>query len=496
MKRNISVMILALAIILLMSGELASLEVNGKGDFRFFADIIHFPADSAVIQVVQIAVPSPEIEYREYMSGYRAKVRMMISLNGEEGKLYETEREIADLKTASETAQSSGYLFAVDTFRVAPGNYSIRIEMKDLNDRKFSLLGIFFPNYASSSAEDDVRVPSFDPSIPFVSKPVFLWDIKADGSIVPNPMKVYGLASDSMTCMVKTSFGEEYLGRDASITMKVYQGEERFFSDSATFHIDNRDISFVRRLDLSRYPSGSYMFMATLHLGEEVVLRRDRFNMVWELRNWERPDRDKLLEAEFAFEDDRYREFVIGSPGKREKMLNEFWKDKDPVPSTELNEALEEFRRRVNYCEEWFASGGVRGALTDRGRIYIRYGEPDEIVESSIPRNRREYIQVLQKLRDKYEIMTFEIGGSVDDATGNPEYSSSMRGTPFISGGMDVGSYQLWLYNKMGNPLFRRDRLMTQDEGLRFLFVDKNGYGNFLLKGSSRIPEDILDRAW
>lgn len=496
MKFSILILSVLLAGILFCPGQAYSLEVNGSGDFKFFADIIHFPSDSITMQMLQIAIPSNEIKYEEYMEGYRARVSLNISLEGEGGRVISDEREITDLKTAPEAERGGGYLYAVDSFTVKPGNYRISIEIRDLNDREFSLLGVFFRRYGSSKGEAEVRVPRFEPGLPFVSKPIFLWGINSDGTMIPNPMKVYGLARDTMTCMVKTSFGEEFINKKGSITMKILEGEEQYFSDSSTFHINSEDISFIRRLAISRYPSGTYMFLTTLYAGGEVILRRGRFNVVWELRNWQRPDRDKLLEAEYAFDEDKYEEFIASSPGQREKMLNEFWKDRDPVPATELNEALEEFRERIQYCEQWFSSGDRRGALTDRGRIYIKYGEPDEIVEGSIPRNRREYIQVLRKLEDKYEIMTFELGGSLDDANGDPEFPASMRGTPFISSGMDVGSYQLWIYTRNGNPLFDRDRFMTQDEGLRFLFVDKNGYGNFLLKGSSQIPEDIINRTW
>ena len=496
MKLSISVISLALAAVILSGGQAYSFELNGSGDFKFFADIVHFPSDSIALQMIQIAVPSNEIKYEKYMEGYRARVSLSISLDGDGGRIFREEREITDLKTASEAERGGGYLYAVDSFTVKPGNYNISIEIRDLNDKEFSLLGIFFRRYGSSKAEAEVRVPMFEPGLPFVSKPVFLWDINSDGTVTPNPMKVYGLARDTMICMVKTSFGKEYLDTRGSFTMKILEGEEQYFSDSTTFNIDRKDISFIRKLDISRFPSGTYLFLAVLYTGGEIILRRDRFNVVWELRNWERPDRDKLLEAEYAFDEERYEEFMSSRPGQREKMLNEFWKDRDPVPATEANEALEEFRERVRYCEQWFTSGDQRGALTDRGRIYIKYGEPDEIVDGSIPRNRREYIQVLKKLEDKYEIMTFELGGSLDQIDGDPEFSTAMRGTPFLSSGMDVGSYQLWIYNRIGNPIFERDKFMTQDEGLRFLFVDKNGYGNFLLKGSSQIPEEILNRAW
>jgi GWxTD domain-containing protein len=64
----------------------------------------------------------------------------------------------------------------------------------------------------------------------------------------------------------------------------------------------------------------------------------------------------------------------------REQFIDQFWKRRDPTPDTERNEYREEHYRRIAYTNERFApSGGTPGWKTDRGRIYIEYGPPDEI---------------------------------------------------------------------------------------------------------------------
>lgn len=67
------------------------------------------------------------------------------------------------------------------------------------------------------------------------------------------------------------------------------------------------------------------------------------------------------------------------SPAGKERFLVQFWKDRDPVPQTTRNELLEEIVRRVAYADEHFSSGFEKGHVSDRGRIYIRFGEPDEV---------------------------------------------------------------------------------------------------------------------
>jgi len=63
---------------------------------------------------------------------------------------------------------------------------------------------------------------------------------------------------------------------------------------------------------------------------------------------------------------------------EREQFIEQFWLRRDPTPDTEENEFKEEHYRRIAYANDHFASG-IPGWKTDRGRIYIMYGPPDEI---------------------------------------------------------------------------------------------------------------------
>src|SRR5437763_923648 len=62
---------------------------------------------------------------------------------------------------------------------------------------------------------------------------------------------------------------------------------------------------------------------------------------------------------------------------EREQFIEQFWLRRDPTPDSIENEFKEEHYRRIAYTNEQFASG-IPGWKTDRGRIYITYGPPDE----------------------------------------------------------------------------------------------------------------------
>lgn len=68
----------------------------------------------------------------------------------------------------------------------------------------------------------------------------------------------------------------------------------------------------------------------------------------------------------------------IQSEAEREKFIEQFWQRRDPTPGTPANEFKEEHYRRISYANKRFA-GELPGWRTDRGRVYISLGPPDEI---------------------------------------------------------------------------------------------------------------------
>jgi GWxTD domain-containing protein len=63
---------------------------------------------------------------------------------------------------------------------------------------------------------------------------------------------------------------------------------------------------------------------------------------------------------------------------EREQFIEQFWLRRSTNPDLPDNDFKEEHYRRIAYANEHFASG-IPGWKTDRGRIYIMWGKPDEI---------------------------------------------------------------------------------------------------------------------
>lgn len=116
----------------------------------------------------------------------------------------------------------------------------------------------------------------------------------------------------------------------------------------------------------------------------------------------------------------------LSGPGKH-NFLIKFWEMRDPSPDNDKLEALDEYIKKIEYVNARFSSGLEDGYDSDRGRIYIRYGEPDE--DMSMPSNK------------------------------------------------GYKPYENWIYYK--------------DGGLQFIFIDIKGFGKYELAYASTIDEDI-----
>jgi GWxTD domain-containing protein len=69
----------------------------------------------------------------------------------------------------------------------------------------------------------------------------------------------------------------------------------------------------------------------------------------------------------------------LQSNNEREHFIEQFWLRRDPTPGTPGNEFKREHYRRIGYAMDRFRSAGMAGWKTDRGRVYVLYGPPDEI---------------------------------------------------------------------------------------------------------------------
>ncbi len=69
----------------------------------------------------------------------------------------------------------------------------------------------------------------------------------------------------------------------------------------------------------------------------------------------------------------------LTSVDSKREFLFQFWKMRDMEPETQRNEFKDEYTERVTFVEARYKTFTKRGVKTDRGRVYLINGEPDEV---------------------------------------------------------------------------------------------------------------------
>ena len=101
--------------------------------------------------------------------------------------------------------------------------------------------------------------------------------------------------------------------------------------------------------------------------------------------------------------------------------------------------------------------------FSDRGRIWIQFGEPDEIRIERLP------------VSDK------TLGYVVE---GIPQASRDLFIKP-DQGLVDTRPYEIWTYQLRGHEIVPRHRMNEVSAGMKFVFVDEQGYGEYQMRYSS-----------
>lgn len=88
-------------------------------------------------------------------------------------------------------------------------------------------------------------------------------------------------------------------------------------------------------------------------------------------------EREFLSTVRYTITSEERKLFLKLPSSERKSFIEEFWKRRDPIPETAINEFKEEYFLRIEQANKLFGEGGKQGWLSDRGRIWITLGPPD-----------------------------------------------------------------------------------------------------------------------
>jgi len=453
----------------------------GTGDIRFRIDHAAFRSGQGEAESeFYLELDSHQLAFQPKDQALEAKVKLALDFyaNGEraDGKSYTLE-----LPAEGEPPKPQTQVLQLRVSSPA-GVDSVHAVIEDLNARKRGLFHVFTQSRRSGKAGSRLGVRRFPESQLSVSDIEFarsLTDEKAGSTFVksgmdvePNPGRVYG-APDPIVCTYLEVYDlvrpEEAGRRRYSLHYRLRdaQGNEVRTWDRGLAS-ENRTWADTTSFAAAQLRAGTYHLGVVVkeETGESRAAVEGVFEIVWASTDWVRWVEETDAIAPFLFSTLELDEFMTLGAGSRERRLEQFWikHDKTPGPG---NETKEEFDRRVAYANANFSSSIEPGLRTDRGRTYIKYGEPDELRREVIPVQGNDLAAAMREL--------------------DRETSGELRGNRNIET-EDTRAFEVWIYNYLGSELFPSDQ-MSNNLGRQFVFVDDLGVGDFRLIRSSEKNE-------
>ncbi|NIO00908.1 MAG: GWxTD domain-containing protein [Candidatus Latescibacteria bacterium] len=499
------------ACLLALPASSVSKELRGRGDFDFYLDrALFWRGGETQIQELYFRFTNRDIKFKPSEDKFHSKLDFAIVVKDEAGKSQVDENFTMDFYEDDEAKIESPLHFqmVIKRYQLPPGKYELTCTVTDIHSPKVTVLAMVKRRHKTSELRGvPLNIPRIEPDLISLSDPMFLWLVQRNGGAPvyhPNPARMYGLYKDSLEVYMELYVPDSVsalgtLGFESSVLNSKGEVVKRSriplkrrgetAGGDIPGSIGNFDLyPLLVREDLTAFTAGGYSLYANIKIESKLIgrFRCGSFNIAWDLRTWEAPRRNYLAEARFLIGDKAFEEFRYKSIGDQEQMLKELWSKLDPTPNTSENEAYIEFMERLEYVNTYYADY-QEGFFTDRGLIYLKYGEPDEIVAEVVPLNREALSDALDKVEDRFHPVSYSTHGARGSFKGpSKDIIVDPRKIGAVGEGGNVAyPYELWIYNRSGNPILERDRVLEADIGLRFIFIDREGYGHYKLESSS-----------
>lgn len=370
-------------------------------------DFNRFRYDSSSVYLeLYYSVARSGLTYVKAGSRYRADIIMHASISRVDSPVVSSMWRVPCYVNDTAGTEDSKVFVGVSGFVVKPGDYSLRMISRDLNDSTKAdtavkpLHVVAFPRDRCSIS--DIELCSSIRQIPPDKDNVFY---KNTLEVVPNPSAVYGLGLPifyyyaEVYNLLKNTGSNEYLVKYVMLDAadRVVRSQEK-----APKKRVNESSVEVGTVNVSNLSGGTYSLVFSIIdpvTRDSISVRKKFFvyNPTIAAEATSPAGTGDVMSSEYAImpESEVDRVFAearyISSNGEmsqyetlktleaKRKFLFDFWKRRDQTPLTPVNEVKQEYLGRVEYAKQNFRTGMREGWKTDRGRVLIVYGQPDEI---------------------------------------------------------------------------------------------------------------------
>jgi len=368
------------------------------GDTPFVGSVAFLGNKSAdsTLFLLTVSVPSRGLTFVKENDRYRASYSATLSLTrGDEAARRIESHQVVRVAAFKETTRSDESVLYQQVVMAPPGSYSLSFSLRDDAGGK------------GSSIEATVNVPRVTTGS--LSSPIPVYEVTPRRSldslprIVPTPRATITFGQDSTLLVYVEGYGD---GSVLPLRTAVF-GENTstpVWSDTTSLPRNGDIFSGIVRVPVTRLGVGA-LTLAITHSGRPDTMRTPVFvtfgedlpvatftEMINYLRYFGSPARLQSLRD--------------APPDARANAWATFLRETDRDPATPVNEALRDYFTRIAQANVRFREEGDIGWLTDRGRVLVALGAPDQFYEpNTTDLNQRGRTQIWEYRRHRLQVV-------------------------------------------------------------------------------------------
>lgn len=355
-------------------------------------------ADSTVV-LLTVSLPTRALTFVRENDRYRASYSATLALTraNETTRRFET-HQIVRVTTFKETTRTDESVLYQQAVLARPGLYDLSFSLRDDAGGKGSSIEatVNVPHVASGALSSPIPVYQVTPRNSLDSLP----------RIIPTPRATLTLGQDSVLPVYVEGYTD---GLTLPVRASVY-GENAsvaVWSDTAVLVRHGSILSGVMNIPVARLgvgaltlavssghardTSGATKAAVFVTFGEDLPVATFT-EMVNYLRYF----------GSFA----RLQTLRNAPPDGRAAAWATFLRETDPDPETPVNEALRDYFGRIAQANARFREEGESGWLTDRGRVFVGLGPPDQFYEpNTTDLNQRGRAQIWDYRRHRLQVV-------------------------------------------------------------------------------------------
>lgn len=333
------------------------------------------------------------LERDRYTANYELLIRVEDN-DGEVVKEYTRVREIV-IPGDEEPRTRVDFRTSQINLELPLGKYKVFFKLKDKSTGKLNRQELKLKLKSLHQKRPQMSIPEFAQAFYTTTDSGSVFS-KADMIVVPSVHRVFGGQDTGRVVFYFEIYNgtEEHEKIVVETKIRHYR-KGMLYRDTLHLELGDEPLRQLREISLAEILPGEYELDISLRGRRNKLLssRSSDFKVAWTLEGMIRHDWKATIAQLrlFSVDTDVGDMDKLKTVAERQAAFDQFWQERDPTIGTVENEVKTAFYYRVRAANERFGIMKKDGWRTDRGRAYVRYGEPDYLTDEPFALDRQPY---------------------------------------------------------------------------------------------------------